>query len=672
METGSPLRADVELSTHGHRAAARRARSSASRTSTAPTPAEAEIRGLADSLYARVDWTLGCSARPPLVAWAGPRRTASSTYDWRGYNEAMILYVLALGSPTHPVEPGGVGRLDQQLPLGHVATGRSTSASRRCSATSTRTSGSTSAASRTPTCAARGIDYFENSRRATLAQRAYAIANPGGWAGYGEDVWGLTACDGPVDAERLSTAAAGRFRTYAARGASFTEVRRRRHDRPDGGRRRRSPFAPEIVIPALMAMRERYGEHLYSTLRLRRRASTRRSPSPMPVAARAGRARRRLVRHRLPRHRPGPDPGDDRELPQRPRLEADAQEPARRAAASGAPASPAAGWQACRSEPGRRGSLPPGSRSRPIALALGALVRRGARARRRRASHPALLGDGPRGRGRAGAGAATSSASNPGVRVERPADPLVGGAREAAHRVRRRLDARRGAARQHLDPRVRRRSSAIEPLDAARRRRRALRPPRRLLPRHLGHQRHRRRGCTACPGTSTRASSSTAATCSRAPATTRTPRHAGRSGARRMAARQGAPGRRALRDPPADQRVGAAGGPRRCRPARRCSRTATRAARSATPAFRRGVRRSTSRSSASASRRRSATQQIANLYQEFARGYFAMYITGPWNLGEFRRRLPRRAAGRVGDGAAARRPTGRTARASRSPAARAW
>ncbi|MGH2570651.1 MAG: sugar ABC transporter substrate-binding protein [bacterium] len=33
--------------------------------------------------------------------------------------------------------------------------------------------------------------------------------------------------------------------------------------------------------------------------------------------------------------------------------------------------------------------------------------------------------------------------------------------------------------------------------------------------------------------------------------------------------------------------------------------------------------------------------EIANLYQEFERGYFAMYITGPWNLGEFERRLPR-------------------------------
>jgi multiple sugar transport system substrate-binding protein len=32
--------------------------------------------------------------------------------------------------------------------------------------------------------------------------------------------------------------------------------------------------------------------------------------------------------------------------------------------------------------------------------------------------------------------------------------------------------------------------------------------------------------------------------------------------------------------------------------------------------------------------------EIANLYQEFSRGTIAMYITGPWNLGEFRRRLP--------------------------------
>ena len=52
----------------------------------------------------------------------------------------------------------------------------------------------------------RGIDYFENSRRAVYAQRAYAMTKPMGWSGYGERCWGLTACDGPIDRTSRSTA----------------------------------------------------------------------------------------------------------------------------------------------------------------------------------------------------------------------------------------------------------------------------------------------------------------------------------------------------------------------------------------------------------------------------------------------------------------------------------
>ena len=37
---------------------------------------------------------------------------------------------------------------------------------------------------------------------------------------------------------------------------------------------------------------------------------------------------------------------------------------------------------------------------------------------------------------------------------------------------------------------------------------------------------------------------------------------------------------------------------------------------------------------------RDADAQVANLYQDFANGYFAFYITGPWNIGEFQQRLP--------------------------------
>ena len=50
---------------------------------------------------------------------------------------------------------------------------------------------------------------------------------------------------------------------------------------------------------------------------------------------------------------------------------------------------------------------------------------------------------------------------------------------------------------------------------------------------------------------------------------------------------------------------------------------------------------------------RMANTQISNVWDEFARGLFAFYVTGPWNIGEFRRRLPPE---RQGDWAAAPLP----------------
>jgi hypothetical protein len=111
---------------------------------------------------------------------------------------------------------------------------------------------------------ARGLDYFENSRRAALAQHAYAVANPMGWAGYGARCWGLSACDGPLDRTLTIDGKPRTFHTYWARGASFTEVN-------DDGTLTPSAaagsiaFAPEIVLPALLSMRDQYGDRLLST-----------------------------------------------------------------------------------------------------------------------------------------------------------------------------------------------------------------------------------------------------------------------------------------------------------------------------------------------------------------------------------------------------------------------
>ena len=92
--------------------------------------------------------------------------------------------------------------------------------------------GSTFAASRTRSCARKGIDYFENSRRATYVQQQYAIRNPLEFAGYGQHFWGLTASDGPG----WTTAASARHRAplLRLRRARRAVWPRRRHRRAVG------------------------------------------------------------------------------------------------------------------------------------------------------------------------------------------------------------------------------------------------------------------------------------------------------------------------------------------------------------------------------------------------------------------------------------------------------
>jgi hypothetical protein len=220
---------------------------------------ETQIRTLAEQLYAAVDWPWA-QVRPPSIGHGWHPETGHIASDWKGYNEAMLVYLLALGSPTHPVAPEAwqawtstydrdswgseYGQTYLRFPplFGHQFThawvdfrGLQDDYLRR-----------------------RGIDYFENSRRATYAQQAYAVANPEGWAGYGNNVWGVTACDGPADVARSFGGRTRKFTSYAGRGMGGASS----YD--DGtiapyAAGSSAPFAPEIVLPALAAMRERYG-----------------------------------------------------------------------------------------------------------------------------------------------------------------------------------------------------------------------------------------------------------------------------------------------------------------------------------------------------------------------------------------------------------------------------
>ena len=214
---------------------------------------EFEIRELADLLYRRVDWTWALNGGATVSHGWRPERGFLDA-RWDGYSEAIMLYALGMGSPTHPLPDDSYQvwtrsyqwkKVDGQEflyaaplfihQLSHVwidFRGIPDDYMRE-----------------------RGIDYFENSRRATLAQQSYAIRNPKNYSGYGEFCWGITASDGPGPDARTIGGIERRFFDYVARGIP---------DGPDDGTIApwavvaSLPFAPEIVLPTICYLNEAY------------------------------------------------------------------------------------------------------------------------------------------------------------------------------------------------------------------------------------------------------------------------------------------------------------------------------------------------------------------------------------------------------------------------------
>jgi hypothetical protein len=210
------------------------------------TADETEVRRLADALYRRADWDWARDGGPTLTHGWKPE-TGFLPHRYQGYDEALLLYLLALGSPTHP------------LPEESYAAYCATYQWKRLYDREVLYSGPlfTHQLShlwidfrglRDAFMRDRGSDYFENSRQATYVHQEYAVRNPLGFAGYGEHCWGFTACDGPGWVKRVVDGVERQFFDYYARGAPFG---------PDDGTVApwvvvaSLPFAPEIVIPTV-------------------------------------------------------------------------------------------------------------------------------------------------------------------------------------------------------------------------------------------------------------------------------------------------------------------------------------------------------------------------------------------------------------------------------------
>jgi hypothetical protein len=222
----------------------------------ADTPDEREICTLADALYRRADWQWAQN-QSPLLTHGWKPESGFLKFRWEGYDEAMLLYTLGLGSPTYP------------LPESSYAAWTSTYEWKSCYGYEYLYAGPLFTHQLSHVwidfrkiqdafMRDKGSDYFENSRRATYIQQQYAINNPLKFVGYRECCWGITASDGPGPDILKIDGIERQFFDYVARGVPYG---------PDDGTiapwaaLASLPFAPEIVLPVI--------DHYIYTLKLK-------------------------------------------------------------------------------------------------------------------------------------------------------------------------------------------------------------------------------------------------------------------------------------------------------------------------------------------------------------------------------------------------------------------
>jgi hypothetical protein len=207
---------------------------------------ELEIRNLANEIYGRADWQWAHN-KGPTVTHGWKPEIGFLKYRWRGYDEALILYILGLGSPTYPLPENSysawVSTYEWIKIFGYEYLYAGPLFTHQMSHIWIDFRAIQDAFMRS-----KGIDYFENSRRATYVQQQYAIDNPLKFTGYSQNCWGITASDGPGPRTLNLDGRKRRYFDYTGRGVPYG---------PDDGTVApwavvaSLPFAPEIVLPTI-------------------------------------------------------------------------------------------------------------------------------------------------------------------------------------------------------------------------------------------------------------------------------------------------------------------------------------------------------------------------------------------------------------------------------------
>jgi len=201
-----------------------------------------EVEEIATKLYERVVWpwmqnaedtfSMGWKPTPPGGKFLAPR--------WSDYNECMLLYLLAIGSGTYSIDASAWDGINRPVDRygEHVLIKSPPLFTHQYSHVFIDFRDKHDAYA----------DYFKNSTAATLANREFCIDQKKNYKTYDEDIWGLTACDGP-----------GGYKAYGAKPG---------HAHHDGTVAPTAAggsivFTPELSIRALRAMYDRYRDRLW-------------------------------------------------------------------------------------------------------------------------------------------------------------------------------------------------------------------------------------------------------------------------------------------------------------------------------------------------------------------------------------------------------------------------
>lgn len=173
---------------------------------------EAEIRQLCADLVARADWPWMAGGGPGVrLAWKPESGFSAAT--WAGYNEALILQILALGAPLFALDAAAYDHWSAHYQFKRTYGWQWA----YCGPLFTHLYPHMWLDLRQRTDAVlgtRGLNYFMNTQRAIQVQAEYARRNPRGHIGYQKEAWGISACEGPINP-------GGRAKPYRARGVPF-------------------------------------------------------------------------------------------------------------------------------------------------------------------------------------------------------------------------------------------------------------------------------------------------------------------------------------------------------------------------------------------------------------------------------------------------------------------